>query len=269
MAWCDSPLVGLDFETTGIDPLNDQPVQAALVWCDGRGASQRQVWLIDPERDIPTEAEAVHGISTAQAREHGWSLAESAWILHRALSEAERSGVGIVAMNASFDVTIAECLFRRVGLPSLRWRGLVDPLVIDRHVDPSREGKRCLDALCETYAVAMGPAHDAGNDAAAAVGLARTLGRRWPEAGSLSLDELTSFEAAWHRKWAHEFNALCTAEGRLGLPPEEFEWPIRRPVCATAGTAAVAQSARDRRTMSMSSSVDRGLTTAMRIAVWS
>ncbi len=230
MAWCNSPLVGLDFETTGVDPLSDVPVQAALVWCDGEGASHapvRQVWLVDPERQIPTEAEAVHGISSERARAYGRSLGDTARALHRALDAAEREGVGIVAMNASFDITIAECLFSKAGLPPLSWSGVVDPLVIDRHVDRYRKGKRRLDALCETYGVRLESAHDAGHDAAAAVTLARVIGRTYPEAGLLDLEELTIFEEAWHLEWAREFDDWCLSEGREPLAPGEYLWPVR------------------------------------------
>ena len=88
-----------------------------------------------------------------------------------------------MAMNASFDVTIAEGLFASFGLPALAWHALLDPLVIDRHVDRERTGKRRLDALCEHYHIRLQQAHDAGADAEAAVALTRCIGRRYSECG--------------------------------------------------------------------------------------
>jgi DNA polymerase-3 subunit epsilon len=256
MAWYDSPLIGLDFETTGVDPTSDLPVQVALVWCDGRGGRQRAAWLVNPGCEIPEEAIAVHGISTERACREGISLEHTAYRVHRELLKAAREGVPLVAMNASFDVTIAACLFARAGLPALSWDLVIDPLVIDRRVDKYRKGKRRLDALCETYGIHLENAHDAGHDAEAAVSLAREIGRRWPEAGTLDPEELTVFQRAWQHNWAVDFNDWCISEGRPGLSPEEYFWPVR----------AVAQPPSESRTMSTSLSVDCGLTTAMRMA---
>lgn len=260
MAWHDSPLVGLDFETTGVDPVNDLPVQVALVWCDGRGGRQSACFLVDPEVEIPEGAYEVHGISTARARAEGRSLEATAHYLYRQLSKAASEGVPVVAMNASFDVTIAECLFSRVGLPSLEWRAVIDPLVIDRQVDRYRKGKRRLENLCQTYGISLCGAHDAGHDAAAALSLARAIGRCWPEVGRLEPEELTLYEQAWHHRWAVDFHAWCLREGRAGLEPADYLWPAR---CELRRPAQASES----RTMSMSSSLEAGLTTASRMAV--
>lgn len=245
-SWHDGPLVGLDFETTGVDPLSDLPVQVALVWCDGRGGRRTAAWLVDPGRDVPEEAVAIHGISTERARAEGWPIDLTAHRVHRELGKAAVEGVPIVAMNASFDVTIAAALFRRVGLPPMCFTLVVDPLVIDRHVDPQRAGKRRLDALCEHYGVRFEVAHDAGSDAGAAVALAREIGRRWPEAGNLDPGDLTSLQRDWHHEWAVQFDEACRGEGRAPLGPEDYLWPVRcssdvtAPMLAGTGARAAA-----------------------------
>ncbi|MHB1988503.1 MAG: exonuclease domain-containing protein [Acidimicrobiales bacterium] len=270
MAWHDSPLIGLDFETTGVDPLNDLPVQVALVWCDGSGGRQSAVFLVDPGMEIPEAAIAVHGISTERARREGRSLCETAYIVHRELAKAARENIPLVAMNASFDVTIAESLFARVGLSDLSWHLVIDPLVIDRRVDKYRKGKRRLDALCETYGIRLEAAHDAGHDAEAAISLAREIGRRWPEAGCLDAEELTICQRAWHHAWAEGFNDWCVREGRPELSPADYLWPVRAPAHVAAATGerdlGSLQSPSEARTMSTSSGVDRGLTMARRMA---
>ena len=57
-------VLGLDFETTGIDRFNDVPVSYALVSVLGGVVVRSWSGLIDPGRAIPPEATAVHGIST-------------------------------------------------------------------------------------------------------------------------------------------------------------------------------------------------------------
>lgn len=257
-AWHKGPLVGLDFETTGVDPTRDLPVQAAVVWCTSGGAADRSVFLIDPGREVPAEAVAIHGITTERARREGCSLEEAAVRLHRELSRAAADDVPVVAMNASFDVTIAARLFRLAGLPQLPWRLVVDPLVIDRHLERKRAGKRCLEDLCRHYAVTLDRPHDAGADALAAVELARQIGRRWWRAGRLRPERLTTREVRWHAGWAARYDATCRATGRPGLSPGEYSWPVREPTAS--------YPARESRTMSTSSSLVRGLTMAMRTA---
>jgi DNA polymerase-3 subunit epsilon len=228
MAWRDGPLLGFDLETTGIDTRLDLPVQVALVWTVPMRVVKVDSWIVDPGRDIPDAAIAIHGITTERARAEGCSLADAACHIHAALRRAAAGGVPIVAMNASFDVTIAEGLFARFRLPSLAWHSLLDPLVMDRHVDRYRPGKRRLDALCEHYRVRLQNAHDAGADAEAAVALARRIGSRYPECGDLSPEELTGLQAGWHEEWAASYDAWCMGQGFEGLEPAEFSWPFRR-----------------------------------------
>ena len=156
MTWTDGPLLGFDLETTGVDPDKDLPVQVALVRWQRRVTLSRKVFLVDPGCEIPPSAQAIHGISTRQARREGCPLAEAAAGIHGALKGAQDDGVPVVIMNASFDITIASGLFHSYGLEPVRWEALVDPLVIDRQVDPYRSGRRRLDALCRVYGVAVG-----------------------------------------------------------------------------------------------------------------
>ena len=153
MTWDEGPLLGFDLETTGVDPCLDLPVQVALIRWEPRGCGYRNVFIVDPGCDVPPGAEAIHGISTEKARHEGCPLGEAAAIVHAALRRAQEDHVPVVAMNASFDVTIAAMLFRSFGLEPVEWRALVDPLVIDRKVDCFRAGKRRLDALSATYGI--------------------------------------------------------------------------------------------------------------------
>ena len=258
--WHEGPLVGLDFETTGVDPHSDVPVQVAVMW-SGPGPARREVFLVDPGCEIPQGAVAVHGITTERARAEGRSLEEAARIVHRALLMAGSEAIPIVAMNASFDLTIAEALFQKAGLSTFSWDRVIDPLVIDRHVDRYRKGKRRLEALCEHYGIDLVGPHDAACDAEAAVALAREIGRRYEEAGALDAAELTVFQSGWHRAWALEYDSWCRTQGREGLEEGELCWPVR-----LRDPSGAPVQARESRTMSISPSLERGFTTAIRMA---
>ncbi|HXY44457.1 MAG TPA: exonuclease domain-containing protein [Acidimicrobiales bacterium] len=229
MAWFDGPLLGFDLETTGIDTTRDLPVQAALVWTTADRVVRADTWIVDPGRDIPAEAIAIHGITSERARAEGCSLGEAALRIHSAIRQAAARGIPVVAMNASFDVTIAEALFASFGLPALAWHALLDPLVMDRHVDRYRKGKRRLDALCAHYRIQLQQAHDARADAEAAVALTRCIGLRYRECGDVHPELLTVRQAVWHEQWASEYDAWSRSEGLSGLEPDEFSWPCRRP----------------------------------------
>ncbi|MDA8264503.1 MAG: exonuclease domain-containing protein [Actinomycetota bacterium] len=228
MTWHDGPLLGFDLETTGIHPSSDLPVQVALVWTDAERVLSTDTFLVDPGREIPPDATAIHGITSERARSEGCSLAEAARRIHAAVLRATTDGVPVVAMNAGFDVTIAEGLFAAFALGTLEWRALLDPLVLDRHCDRFRKGKRRLDALCEHYAVRLGRAHDASADAEAAVALTRLIGARYPECGALDPETLTLRQAAWHQAWAHEYDSWRRSQGLAGLEADDFNWPCRR-----------------------------------------
>ena len=227
MGWSEGPLIGFDLETTGIDPGTDLPVQVALIRWDPPDRPHRKVFIVDPGCEVPPGVQAIHGISTQRARREGCPLAEAAAIVHSVLNRAQLEQVPVVAMNASFDVTIATVLFRTFGLEPINWEALVDPLVIDRQIDRYRSGKRRLGALCDTYDVMLATPHDAGNDADAAVSIVRTIAVRYPEIAAYKIGDLTRFQIEWHRTWAFEYDSWCKQNGRPGLAPEDFYWPLR------------------------------------------
>ena len=97
------------------------------------------------------------------------------WIVDM-LAWAWSAGAVVVGHNVSYDLTIAAAEARRHGLGDLVISGpVLDTYVLDKQLDRFRPGKRTLTALALHHRIAMGPAHDASADAAAAVALARVL----------------------------------------------------------------------------------------------
>ncbi len=71
MNWLTGPIVAFDLETTGTDVESGRIVTAAVVWMEAGEVVHSWSVLADPGVEIPVDATAVHGISTAQARRHG------------------------------------------------------------------------------------------------------------------------------------------------------------------------------------------------------
>ena len=57
-----NPIIFFDLETTGLDVCKDRIVQIAYIKVNPNGTEEEKNYLINPEKPIPAEASAVHGI---------------------------------------------------------------------------------------------------------------------------------------------------------------------------------------------------------------
>ena len=206
-AWFEGRLAGFDLETTGVDVESDRIVTACAVQCGGGHPTQSATWMADPGIEIPEEAAKVHGITTEQARAEGRPAAEVVEQLVAALAECVLAGQPIVAMNASFDLTILDREARRHGVQPLADivggdLRVVDPRVLDKAVDKFRRGGRKLEDLCRTYGVRLDGAHSADADAIAACRVAWRIATKEPRIGGASLDDLHKWQIEWARQQA-------------------------------------------------------------------
>lgn len=232
MTWWKGPLTGFDLETTGTDPEESRIVTAAVVDTLGGRVESTANWLLDPGVPIPAEAAAIHGITDAEARTHGRPAAGAVDEIARTLCERLAAGRPVVAFNATFDLSLLDAELRRHGLPDLAERlggpvaPVVDAMVVDRAVDKYRKGSRTLQRVCEVYGVELQDAHQAGNDALAAVRVAVALGHRYPaQAGNLPLDELHRRQIDWYRDWATDLQSwLRRKDPAATVDPR---WPLK------------------------------------------
>ncbi|MEU3832241.1 3'-5' exonuclease [Streptomyces microflavus] len=232
MSWHQGPLVGFDLETTGTDVETDRIVTAALVRLEPDGTvTEQRTWLLDPGVAIPEQASAIHGIGTDHARKHGARAASAVEEIAHAVAGVLRSGVPLVVMNARYDLSLLDRECGRYGLDSVEERiggvpsPVIDPLVIDKHVDKYRKGKRALQALCEHYGVTLSDAHDATADAVAAVRVVRQMGERHRPVSTLPPAELHALQV---RAAAEQSASLQAYLRRTANPAAVVEqaWPV-------------------------------------------
>uniref|UniRef100_UPI0039A6FA06 exonuclease domain-containing protein n=1 Tax=Ornithobacterium rhinotracheale TaxID=28251 RepID=UPI0039A6FA06 len=57
------PICFFDLETTGINVGNDKIVEISILKVYPNGEKENRTWLVNPERSIPPETTAIHGIS--------------------------------------------------------------------------------------------------------------------------------------------------------------------------------------------------------------
>jgi DNA polymerase-3 subunit epsilon len=200
-------MAGFDLETTGIDPEQDRIVTACVVYVSARRTLEPHNWISDPGIDIPAGAAAIHGISTERARAEGRPAANVINEVVNALANAVADGTPIVAMNASFDLTMLDREARRHGLQPLtdlvgNKLRVIDPRVLDKHFDPRRPGKRTLTDLCRHYQVPLDSAHSADADAVAACHVAWRIGTTSRVIGAMPLADLHDQQVIWARQQA-------------------------------------------------------------------
>ncbi|ACG76419.1 DNA polymerase III epsilon chain [Phenylobacterium zucineum HLK1] len=141
----------LDTETTGFDPLTgDRLVEIACLEIEDFIPTGRHFHAyIDPCRDMPAEAEKVHGLSTAFLR--GKPKFEAPEIVEAFLDFV--ADAPIVAHNAAFDrafVNYELGLCSRAELPDHRW---IDTLALAKQRFPGMHNS--LDALCKRFKISL------------------------------------------------------------------------------------------------------------------
>jgi DNA polymerase-3 subunit epsilon len=235
MNWLQEPIVGFDTETTGTDVWNDRIVSASLVSITGGEERKSKQWIINPGVEIPEGAIAVHGITNEVARSQGQAPAEALEEITGILATVLGAGRPVVVFNASFDLTLLEVENHRHKVPSLASRlggdiaPILDPLVIDKHVDRFRKGKRLLSKVADHYGVELTDAHDAHADACAAAELVPKILDRFPDLSVLSPRELHASQVSWR---AEQQTSLCEYFERIGNHEAAASiskaWPLER-----------------------------------------
>jgi len=137
----------LDTETTGLDPKKgDRLIEIGCIEIFNRIPTGREYHcFINPERDVPAEAQAVHGLSTDFLKDKP---------LFRKVAREFLQFIGddtLVIHNAQFDIGFLNFELERAGLGSIAMDRVVDTLALARRKHPA--GPNNLDALCKRYGI--------------------------------------------------------------------------------------------------------------------
>ena len=136
-----------DTETTGLSPAGgDRMVEIGCIEMIGRVETGRHYHCyFNPERPMPSEAEAVHGLSDIFLSDKP-RFADKSGELLEFIGDSP-----LVAHNASFDFGFLNHELQRCGHPPVCMTRMVDTLVMARTRHPG--AKHSLDALCSRYGV--------------------------------------------------------------------------------------------------------------------
>lgn len=139
--------IALDTETTGLDPeYGHRVVEIGCVEMFGRVRTGKVFHTyLNPERDMPAEAERIHGISGEFLKDKPLFASIGADFLEF-IGDAT-----LVIHNASFDMKFLNYELKSFGLPTIPMERVVDTLLIARRKFPGAPAN--LDALCRRFTI--------------------------------------------------------------------------------------------------------------------
>jgi DNA polymerase-3 subunit epsilon len=136
----------LDTETTGLSPIDHRVVEIGCIELVNHVATGREFHAyINPERDMPAEAEAVHGLSSEFL---------STKPLFAAIVDDFLAFVGdapVVAHNAGFDMGFINAELKRLSRAPLTSDRAIDTVLLARRKFPGAQAS--LDALCRRFQI--------------------------------------------------------------------------------------------------------------------
>lgn len=139
--------IALDTETTGMDPYDGHRIiEIGCVEMMNHVPTGKTLQLyINPEREVPAEATAVHGITDEFLKDKP--------IFSQVYSEFVKfvQDAKLVIHNAEFDMKFINWELQNVGHAAIGWTNIIDTLAIARKKFPGSPAN--LDALCRRFGI--------------------------------------------------------------------------------------------------------------------
>jgi DNA polymerase-3 subunit epsilon len=135
-----------DTETTGMDPADgDKLVEIGCIELENHMPTGRTYHqYINPERDVPAEAVAVHGLTQEKLKNEP-TFGEIVGDFLDFIGTDSK----LIAHNASFDVKFMNAELKTYGFPALEPKRIIDTLAMARKKFPGSPAS--LDALCRRF----------------------------------------------------------------------------------------------------------------------
>ena len=137
----------MDTETTGMDPFTgDRIVEIGCVELVNHIPSGNHYHVyINPERDVPAEVVAVHGLTEEFLKDHK-TFAETYTDFLDFIADAK-----LVIHNAEFDMKFINHHLQEMGAPAIPNTRVIDSLMMARQKFPGSPAN--LDALCKRFEI--------------------------------------------------------------------------------------------------------------------
>lgn len=228
----------IDTETTGTDVFESRVVTCGYAAGTRDDVFFKEELLFQVDVDIPEEAAAIHGITTEKANEKGLPRQFIVNIAELIEKCCVNNNYILVAYNASFDLTILKHEFDRLGIDPLLWEKIriMDPYVLDKHLDKYRKGSRNLSSTFRHYiGEELDGAHGATTDAIASLRVLFAIIEKYGEdkLTDKTLNELTGdlflneIQESMYGEQSRSLQAYLLKAGREITSPFNHQWPIK------------------------------------------
>lgn len=216
-------IAGFDLETTGFDGTKDHVVQYSFQMFNDDKRILNQTSLVNPE--VPVTASEIHGIYDVDVMDAPKELDALKSIDSLFVSCYENS-IPVAIMNAKFDLTFyRNVLSSQYGILSSVEYLILDPLVIDKHFDKYRPGKRNLESLAAHYGIRMPEKfHSADFDVETTVKIAVWQISKW----DLGTDwhKLTSLQSKWSDEQTLSLRDYFISSKNEAYKNMKLGWPV-------------------------------------------
>lgn len=226
--WYDGPLLSLDTETTGVDVFEDRIVTCNITYDVPDTQPYIANWMINPGIEIAEGASAVHGITNEVAQRDGGDPYTVLSNIAEHLRNWDKLGHPVVIYNAAFDATLLTVEFDRYGIRSpTSFSRVIDPLVLDKALDPYRKGSRKLIDTARHYGVELNEedAHSADFDAMASVKVSRAIGHKY--AIDAPVEEVHAMQIKAKAKQAAGLQAYFRKKENDNTIVINTQWPVQ------------------------------------------
>jgi DNA polymerase III subunit epsilon len=178
------PLVFFDLETTGLNHQTDRIVEICMIKINVDLSREVKRKLINPERNIPAEVTALHGITNDMVKDAP-TFKQAANEIKQFMTGADWGGYN----SNKFDIPFLMESFLRIGLP---W-DITDKIFVDvQHIYHKKEPRNLAAALKFYCNQTIVNAHTAEADVNATIDVFLAQLQKYPDLGN-NLKSITNF----------------------------------------------------------------------------
>lgn len=229
MSWHENTMCALAIVPTRRSYDTGRVVLAHLAVINGKTVETTD-WLTNPGVPVPEWVTDTYGITTAQAQADGLDAARVLREITGALAGQMAIGVPLIAWNAVPLLTLLDRDCRRHDVPTLtdllggECRAVIDPAVLDRHVDPLRPGWRRLVDVAWHHGLEAYVTDGPDREALTAARTAYQIAAKYAGVAAMSVWELHDAQAAWRREQEHVHADNLRRQGRDA--DLDASWPL-------------------------------------------
>lgn len=202
----DKPIAFFDIEATGINFRTDRIIELAIVKVMPDGSRETHHFLFNPEKPIPAEATAIHGISDEDVKECP-TFRDVAHHISDVLAGCDLAGYNVI----HYDIPLLQTEFERVPIPfDVEGRRIIDAQKIFHKKEP-----RDLTAALKFYCGGEHTgAHGALDDVEATIHVLEGQLQRYPDLPR-DIDPLAEFCDQRDPSWADRKGRFKWVDGEL------------------------------------------------------